>query len=115
MNETRGLLVDQNLSPRVARALGPWFERVVHVREVSLKASSDSDLWVWAKTNGLAILTKDSDFHQRSFALGHPPKVIWVRIGNASTAGVISLLESSKRAILDFCVDPDSSFLVLEP
>ncbi|MFN2406960.1 MAG: hypothetical protein ABR594_12965 [Pyrinomonadaceae bacterium] len=27
-------------------------------------------------------MSKDSDMHQRSFLLGAPPKVVWVRLGN---------------------------------
>ena len=26
----------------------------------------------------MTIVSKDADFHQRSFLFGHPPKVIWV-------------------------------------
>ena len=35
---------------------------------------------------------KDSDFHQRSLLYGHPPKFIYLRIGNSSTAKIIEIL-----------------------
>jgi predicted nuclease of predicted toxin-antitoxin system len=30
-------------------------------------------------------VSKDADFHERSFVLGPPPKVIWIRRRNCST------------------------------
>ena len=35
-----------------------------------------------------AIVSKDSDFREGSFAEGHPPKVIWLAVGNAGTAEI---------------------------
>jgi predicted nuclease of predicted toxin-antitoxin system len=40
------------------------------------------EVWSYAREHGFAILSKDSDFHQRSLLYGHPPKVVWVRKGN---------------------------------
>ncbi len=59
------------------------------------------------------IVTKDSDFHQRSLLLGQPPKVIWLRVGNCPTETVVHLLRSSSAEIRDFHSDPVAAFLVL--
>jgi predicted nuclease of predicted toxin-antitoxin system len=50
----------------------------VHVREVGLREAADSIVWDYAARHGLAIVTKDADFRQRSFLEGHPPKVLEV-------------------------------------
>ena len=59
-------------------------------------------------------MTKDADFHQRSFLFGHPPKVIWVRVGNASTAKIEVLLRRRAADGGTFCSDPESAFLILD-
>ena len=74
------LLFDENLSPVLPAALSDCYGDAQHVREVGLKASRDADVWTFAARNELAIVTKDSDFRQRSFLHGHPPKVIWIGV-----------------------------------
>lgn len=86
------LLIDENLSPRLALLLADLFPDSVHVRDIGLKAAPDPMVWVHAREQGFTILSKDSDMHQRSFLFGQPPKVIWVRLGNCSTREVEHLL-----------------------
>lgn len=78
------LLFDQNLSHRLPTRLSDLFADAEHVRAAGLDQASDDDIWAYAKAKGLAIVTKDSDFIERSRLFGSPPKVIWLRIGNAS-------------------------------
>jgi len=89
------LLFDENLSPQLVRRLGDAFPQSVHVRDVGLKAADDPEVWKYAQDNSLIICSKDSDMHQRSFLLGFPPKVIWVRLGNCSTSEVERLLRKT--------------------
>ena len=107
------LLLDQNLSPRLARALGDLYSGITHVRELALERASDPVLWQLAARDGFAIVSKDSDFHQRSFTLGFPPKVIWIRLGNCSTAQVAKLLSSRQAEVSAFLVDEVAAFLSL--
>ena len=58
-------------------------------------------------------LSKDSDLHQRSFMFGHPPKLVWVRIGNCSTADVERLLRYNFAVITVFDEDSEAAFLAL--
>lgn len=74
------LLFDQNLSFRLVRALMDSFPGSVHVRDQGLKDADDRQVWEFAKQSGMAIISKDSDFQQRSMLYGHPPKVIWVSL-----------------------------------
>ena len=107
------LLFDQNLSHKLARRLADLFPDSVHVREVGLKTADDTLIWKYARDNDLIIVSKDSDFHQRSFLYSYPPKVVWVRLGNCSTDDVERVLRNNVRAIRDFYEDESASFLSL--
>ena len=107
------LLFDENLSHQLVRLLADIFPKSLHVRDVGLKSADDPVVWQYAKANNLVIVSKDSDLRQRSFVLGHPPKLVWVRLGNCSTAEVEGLLRRRFSAIANFHDDAESSFLVL--
>jgi predicted nuclease of predicted toxin-antitoxin system len=82
-------------------------------RDAGLAASPDPDVWAFAAANGYVIVSKDTDFQQRALLYGHPPKVIWVRLGNCTTAAVASLLQVRLADIQAFEADPAASFLAL--
>lgn len=107
------LLFDENLSHKLARLLEDIFPNSIHVRDVGLKATDDPLVWEYAKNNGLILVSKDADMHQRSFLFGPPPKVIWVRLGNCSTSDVENLLRQHVPTIGVFSDDLYASFLVL--
>ena len=69
--------------------------------------------WQYAAAHGFTIVSKDSDYHQRSFVVGPPPKIIWLRIGNKSTAQIEQLLRSRRAEIEAFGENPDAAFLAL--
>lgn len=95
------------------RLLDDLFPDSLHVRDAGLKAADDPVVWKYAQDHALTICSKDSDMHQRSFVYGHPPKVVWVRMGNCSTADVADLLRGHFGAIEAFDSDSDASFLAL--
>jgi predicted nuclease of predicted toxin-antitoxin system len=84
-----------------------------HVRDIGLKSATDTDVWEHAVRNELIIVSKDSDFHQRSLLFGHPPKIIWVRLGNCSTGTVETLLREQSDTIRAFVDDETAAFLIL--
>lgn len=45
------------------------------------------------------MVTQDADFADRSRLYGSPPKVIWLRCGNAPTAEVERILRAGVEAI----------------
>ena len=53
------------------------------------------------------------DFHQRSFLYGHPPKVVWIRRGNCSTATIESILREHQDDLVKFAESEQGSFLAL--
>ena len=107
------LLFDQNLSHKLVSRLADLYPESVHVRDVALEESPDYAVWEYALGNGFVIVSKDSDFHQRSLLHGHPPKVVWLRLGNTTTAAVEQLLRTRSQEITDFVTDEDASFLAL--
>ena len=105
------LLLDQNLSWKLAGQLETLFPATSHIKTLLTTESDDRDIWFYAKENGFTIVSKDDDFEQRSILLGHPPKVIWIRLGNCKTADVASLLLSAHQSILSFGADDEKSIL----
>jgi predicted nuclease of predicted toxin-antitoxin system len=107
------LLFDENLSPELVPLVVDLFPESVHIRDVGLKSAEDPLVWQYAKDNRLIIVSKDSDLHQRSFMFGHPPKLVWIRLGNCSTADVARLLRRRFAAITIFYEDSEAAFLAL--
>jgi predicted nuclease of predicted toxin-antitoxin system len=107
------LLLDQNLSPRLLRVLADLYPDSLHVRDVGLQAAPDEAIWTLALPRGLTIVSKDADFHQRSFLFGHPPKVVWIRLGNCSTDDIAAILRRHHVDVLAFEGDESGSFLAL--
>ena len=70
------LLLDQNLSHGLVRSLSDVFPDSVHVHDVGLTRADDDAVWAHATPHGLIIVSKDSDFRQRSFLHGAPPKAM---------------------------------------
>jgi predicted nuclease of predicted toxin-antitoxin system len=107
------LLLDENLAPRLVLALADVYPGSQSVCECGLRGCSDLEVWQYALTNDFAIVLKDSDFSQRSFLQGSPPKVIWLRIGNCTTTRVDFVLRNAAPRIRDFLSKIEESCLVL--
>jgi predicted nuclease of predicted toxin-antitoxin system len=107
------LLFDENLSHTLAERLSDLFPDSTHVRNVGLKASDDPLVWQYAVDNDFVLVSKDADMHDRSLLQGFPPKVIWIRLGNCSTAAVEHLVRREIQKINNFLVDDYASFLAL--
>ena len=107
------LLFDQNLSPRLPKSLADIFPDSVHVREVGLREADDTAIWEYAELHGCAIVSKDSDFQQRSLLYGSPPKFIWLRVGNCPAKTIEDLLRKHSVAIHTFGMNDAKSHLML--
>jgi predicted nuclease of predicted toxin-antitoxin system len=109
------LLLDENLSPRLASALSELYPGSQAVRECGLQGASDTEVWRYAQKNGLVMVSKDSDFAQRSFVFGNPPKVIWPRIGNCTTMRVDFVLRNTVQRVYAFERDEESCLVLTHP
>jgi predicted nuclease of predicted toxin-antitoxin system len=107
------LLFDENLAPRLALVLGRLYPGSAHVRDQGLEGSPDTAIWAHAAAGGFTLVTKDEDFHRLSVLRGFPPKVIWIRLGNCSTAQVEHLLRSRVEQIIVFSAHEEAGFLAL--
>ncbi len=108
------LLLDENISDRVVLLVSDLFPDSAHVTAVGLMRSDDSLIADWAKQRDFAIVSKDTDFYQRAVALGSPPKFIWLRVGNCTTATIVDLLRKRSGIIREFIASETESVLVLE-
>ena len=107
------LLLDENLSPRLALAISDLFPGSRHIEDCGLLAVTDSEVWHFALANGFTIVTKDSDFAEMSRLLGSPPKVIWLRIGNCTTKRAEFVLVNLGSRIQDFLTRGTDHCLIL--
>lgn len=105
------LLFDENLSPRLAAAFQGDYPGSTHVHLVGLGSALDDEVWNYARDGGFAIVTKDADYQERSLIRGYPPKVIWIRLGNASTMQIEAALRKQREAIDR--LDSDAQLAVL--
>ncbi len=105
------LLFDENLSPKLAVNLNDIFPDSTHVDRVGLGGESDNVVWEYAKTNGYVLISKDSDFYDKSALFGHPPKVIWIRRGNCTNKTIELILRNKVDAIQAFNDDVELSFM----
>jgi predicted nuclease of predicted toxin-antitoxin system len=107
------LLLDENLSDRIVPRIADLYPDSQHVKALGLTNTDDVVIWEYAKANDFIIVSKDADFHQRSLLFGHPPKCIYLRIGNSPTAKIIQILRDNFETISQFSVREGESILVL--
>jgi predicted nuclease of predicted toxin-antitoxin system len=107
------LLLDENLSDRIIPRIVDLYPDSEHVKALGLTNTDDTLIWAYAKANGFVIVSKDSDFHQRSLLYGHPPKFIYLRIGNSPTSTIVQILRDHLATIAQFKGSETESILVL--
>lgn len=107
------LLLDENLSDRIISQIVDLYPDSTHVKTLALIQSQDVLIWEYAKANDFVIVSKDSDFHQRSLLYGHPPKFIYLRLGNCSTSKILQILRDNYTTISQFGDAEQESILVL--
>ena len=107
------LLFDEMLSYRLATLLEETFPGSTSVNQVGLQGQPDTDVWNFAAERGFAIVSKDDDFRQLSFAHGHPPKVVWLGGKNAGTGWIKDVLLWNRCRIAGFLEDDEGSLLEL--
>ncbi|MBD2296240.1 DUF5615 family PIN-like protein [Anabaena sphaerica FACHB-251] len=107
------LLLDENLSDRIVDKILDLYPDSQHVKTLGLINTDDAIIWEFAKMNSFVIISKDSDFHQRSLLYGHPPKFIYLRIGNSPTSKIVQILRDNLSTITQFDSSDLESILVL--
>jgi predicted nuclease of predicted toxin-antitoxin system len=90
------------------------FPESTHIKAAGLEHADDSIVSEWAKQHEFTIISKDTDFYQRSVIFGYPPKFIWLRVGNCPTTLITNLLRLRHELIREFIQSEAESLLVLE-
>lgn len=108
------ILLDQNISFRVVQLLSGTFGNVKQVRQLGLVDASDMEIWNYAFKNNFTIVTFDSDFIDLSNLKGSPPKIIWLRFGNASNLKIANKLITNSTTITEFISNNNSGIDFLE-
>jgi predicted nuclease of predicted toxin-antitoxin system len=94
------LLLDANLSWRSADVLKAHFDDCLHVDSTGLPVpAKDSEIWRYAESNDMIIVTNDEDFMELQVTSGFPPKVVWIKTGNQTRKYVERLLIKLKDEI----------------
>ena len=71
------ILLDQNLSPKLIRALADALPGLESVYDHGLTGATDPTIFAWAAKSGFAaILSADLDFVHLVERIGPPPKII---------------------------------------
>ncbi len=95
------LISDENISWRLKKLLPKW--EILPANEIKpSERLTDFNIWQFAKSNNYSILTFDEDFSELQNLYAFPPKIIWLRIGNASTNDIKTILLDKEPEIIDF-------------
>ena len=105
------LLLDENLSDRLVASLADLYPGSEQILTLGLGGAGDDVVWEYARFHGFTIVSKDSDFFDRSVLTGAPPKVIWIRLGNCSTQEVERVLRSKVVEMQEFFEDEHETCL----
>ena len=108
------LLFDENISHHLVESLSDCYPESTHVRNVGLERTDDAAVWTYAAASGLTIVSKDSDFHQRSLLYGPPPKVVWIHLGNCPSSRIEEVLRHHRADIAMLERDPAAAFLIID-
>ena len=95
------VIVDTNLPPALAKWLVFRGHEAAHTSELGLEAASDRAIWRHAVASGACIVTKDEDFVLLRMADPSGARVVWVRIGNATSRVLIARMANILPVVLD--------------
>ena len=107
------LLLDENLSDRVVPLVLDLYPDSAHVKQHELVRMDDQAICDFARDHGYMIVSKDADFHQLALLTGHPPKVLYLRLGNVPTATIVARLRGDFASIQAFGADAEGSVFVI--
>lgn len=78
-----------------------------------MSSADDDKVWQYARQHAFTLVSKDSDFHEKSLLHGTPPKVVWIRRGNCTTKQIELLLRGMAGHIAHMNNDPEAAYLIL--
>ncbi len=107
------LLLDANVSWRLVSKLKKHFTDCFHVDKIGLNIpATDNEIWEYASTNNLIIVTNDEDFQNLLNKKGFPPKILLLKTGNQSNEFIELILIKHIVSIQD--LDQSDEYGILE-
>ena len=101
--ENASFLVDVNLPKKFSFFNSAEF---IHVADIDATLS-DKDIWEFAITHNLTILTKDTDFYEMFLTQDHHPKVVSFKFGNFKIQDLHQYFKSNWEIILNLLRNND--------
>ncbi|MEM6650794.1 MAG: DUF5615 family PIN-like protein [Pseudomonadota bacterium] len=92
-------LIDQNLPPKLMSFFEDKGHQGYHTRDLNMALASDEVLFHLALQENYIIVTKDEDFQNLITMNNLSPQMIWIRLGNMSTASLLNALDQNWAAI----------------
>lgn len=81
-------LIDAQLPPGLTEWLTDHGHEGKHVKDVGLHDAEHPEIWSYAINQEFIIITKDEDFADRAAHSKNAPRIVWLRIGNATSAAL---------------------------
>ncbi|MDZ7935528.1 MAG: DUF5615 family PIN-like protein [Emticicia sp.] len=102
------IVIDQNISFRIIHQIEHLFTKVEHIRTLGWTDAPDIIIFRNAKQQKFdAILTLDEDFDNLILENGTPPKILWLRVRNCSTAHLAKIIALKIEIINEFLNDKE--------
>ena len=106
------LLFDAQLSFKLVKKLHATFPNSLHVSQTGMpQPADDIAIWHFARNHDFTIVTHDEDYYDFLNLYGAPPKVIWLRFGNAPTNFVAEKLIEHTISINNLIMNSDYDLL----
>lgn len=87
---------DAHLSPVIASWIRQNFPfDAIALRDIGLRDAEDEEIFVAAKSAGVVVMTKDSDFLDLLDRFGPPRQVLWLTCGNTSNPHLKQILSAT--------------------
>jgi predicted nuclease of predicted toxin-antitoxin system len=85
-------LVDNQLPAALARFLVSRGAECQHVSDVGLADARDAEIWNYANSNHLVVISKDEDFLYWAKTPGATARFVWIRFGNCRTTFLLAAM-----------------------
>ncbi|MGE0636692.1 MAG: DUF5615 family PIN-like protein [Bacteroidia bacterium] len=94
------------LDAQVSPLLADWIKCNFNIfcfalRDLGLRDASDHEIFMKGKTEGVIIITKDSDFCDLVRKHKSPPKIIWLTCGNTSNESLKQIFSAKLLSALE--------------
>lgn len=86
-------LIDNQLPRALAIHLRTLGHDCVHVLDLNLSTSDDSEIWEFAKTQDRIVVSKDEDFIFLANRPNETGRLVWVRLGNCRNVALIAAFD----------------------